>query len=226
MERKSFRRTKTPLWVNSPCQRLCHRLCEAGRFSYGEPPRPLPVWWNFTPPTKQQCGEILGDLEPVYLLFSITSGLIHPDRCCDTNMYVAFLCSRSFFLRCITVDPSPCGNFIQPRTQQRGETLWDLEPVDDLLPITNEFTLSETATQTRGTIHTQPRIYIYWYMYVGPCTWQSIRVQELCESWCGRPGLSVLTSLMVCVDVKQYWTMLTLWSQLVPNMSNDIRRGH
>ena len=30
------------------------------------------------------------------------------------------------------------------------------------------------------------------------------RVQGLCESRGGRPGLSVLTSLMVSVDVKQY----------------------
>ena len=30
------------------------------------------------------------------------------------------------------------------------------------------------------------------------------RVQELCESRGGRPGLSVLTSLLVSVDVKQY----------------------
>ena len=30
------------------------------------------------------------------------------------------------------------------------------------------------------------------------------RVQELCESRSGRPGLSVLMSLMVSVDVKQY----------------------
>ena len=50
-------------------------------------------------------------------------------------------------------------------------------------------------------------------------------VQELCESRGGRPGLSVLTSLLVSVDVKLYWTMLRHWSQLVPNMSTDIR-GH
>ena len=50
-------------------------------------------------------------------------------------------------------------------------------------------------------------------------------VQELCESRGGRPGLSALTSLLVSVDVKQYRTMLTHWSQLVPNMSTDIR-GH
>ena len=31
-----------------------------------------------------------------------------------------------------------------------------------------------------------------------------IIVQELCESRGGRPGLSVLTSLLVPVDVKQY----------------------
>ena len=42
-----------------------------------------------------------------------------------------------------------------------------------------------------------------------------IRVQELCvESRGGlRPGLSVrMSRLMVSVDVKQYWTMLTHWS--------------
>ena len=32
----------------------------------------------------------------------------------------------------------------------------------------------------------------------------TIRVQELCESRGGRPGLSYLTSLMVSVDVKQH----------------------
>ena len=42
--------------------------------------------------------------------------------------------------------------------------------------------------------------------------------QELCESRGGRPGLSVITSLLVSVDVKLYWTMLTHWSQLVPNI--------
>ena len=52
---------------------------------------------------------------------------------------------------------------------------------------------------------------------------QKVIVQELCESRGGRPGLSVLTSLLVSVDVKQYRTMLTHWSQLVPNMSADIR---
>ena len=47
--------------------------------------------------------------------------------------------------------------------------------------------------------------------------------QELCESRGGRPGLPVLMSLTVSVDVKQPWTMLTHWSKFVPNMSTDIR---
>ena len=47
-------------------------------------------------------------------------------------------------------------------------------------------------------------------------------VQELCESRGGRPGLSVLTNLLVSVDVKIYCTVLRHWSQLVPNMSTDI----
>ena len=51
------------------------------------------------------------------------------------------------------------------------------------------------------------------------------RVQELCENRGGRPGLSVLMSLTVSVDVKQHCTMLRHWSQFVPNMSTDIR-GH
>ena len=47
-------------------------------------------------------------------------------------------------------------------------------------------------------------------------------VQELCESRGGRPGLSVLTHLLVSMDVKIYCTVLRHWSQLVPNMSHDI----
>ena len=54
---------------------------------------------------------------------------------------------------------------------------------------------------------------------------RSVRVQEMCESRGGRPGLSALTSLMVSVDVKLYCTMLTDWSQLVPSMSTDVP-GH
>ena len=41
-----------------------------------------------------------------------------------------------------------------------------------------------------------------------------IIVQELCDSWGGCPGLSVLTSLLVSVDVKLYWTVLRHWFSL------------
>ena len=54
----------------------------------------------------------------------------------------------------------------------------------------------------------------FWY--------QTFIVQELCESRGGRPGLSVLTSLMISVDVKQCWTMFMHWSQFVPDMLTDI----
>ena len=40
------------------------------------------------------------------------------------------------------------------------------------------------------------------YIYIGPRTHDTSMVQELCESRGGRPGLSVLTSLLVSVDVK------------------------
>ena len=57
------------------------------------------------------------------------------------------------------------------------------------------------------------------YSGLPPCV---VIVQELCESWGGHPGLAVLTSLLVSVDIKLYWTMLRHWSQLVPSMSTDI----
>ena len=40
--------------------------------------------------------------------------------------------------------------------------------------------------------------------YIGPWSALWVRVQELCESRGGRPGLPVLTNLMVSVDVKLY----------------------
>ena len=57
--------------------------------------------------------------------------------------YVVFLWNRSFFLRWITADPSPWGNFTPPTKYECGETLGDLEPVYDLCPITGEFALPE-----------------------------------------------------------------------------------
>ena len=45
--------------------------------------------------------------------------------------------------------------------------------------------------------------YYYYYNNIYICHWRDI-VQELCESRGGRPGLSILTSLLVSVDVKLY----------------------
>ena len=42
------------------------------------------------------------------------------------------------------------------------------------------------------------------YIYTCTCTVNNFIVQVLCESRGGRPGLSVLTSLPVSVDVKLY----------------------
>ena len=71
-----------------------------------------------------------------------------------------------------------------------------------------------------------PQIFVCMHAHnIYTCANAHIIVKELCESQDGRPGLSILTSLLVSVDVKLYWTMLRHWSQLVPNMSADIR-GH
>ena len=66
------------------------------------------------------------------------------------------------------------------------------------------------------------RLLQLWTLYKVVLHRDTSIVQELCESRGGRPGLSVLTSLLVSVDVKNYGTVLRHWSQLVPNMSNDI----
>ena len=62
----------------------------------------------------------------------------------------------------------------------------------------------------------------FTFLHNTKVSWISGRdiVQELCESRGGRPELSVLTSLL---DVMIYCTVLRHWSQLVPNMSTDIR---
>ena len=57
-------------WIDSPCQRLWHKnACGVSlwrsfflRWITADPS----LWGNFTPPRKQQCGETLGELEPVY----------------------------------------------------------------------------------------------------------------------------------------------------------------
>ena len=76
---------------------------------------------------------------------------------------------------------------------------------------------SNIMPQAGGYLHAVKLHYINRH-----CQQSKIIVQELCESRGGRPGLSVLTSLLVSVDVKIYCTVLRHWSQLVPNMSHDI----
>ena len=79
------------------------------------------------------------------------------------------------------------------------------------------FCYSQPPDSSTQTFHVEPTAFSVF----GYSAWNVI-VQELCESRGGRPGLSVLTSLLVSVDVKLHWTMLRHWSQLVPNMSTDI----
>ena len=67
------------LRVNSPCLRLWHRhvatpFWNRSFFLRWITADPSP-WGKFTPPTKQECGETPGDLEPVYDLFMVTCGL-------------------------------------------------------------------------------------------------------------------------------------------------------
>ena len=57
----------------------------------------------------------------------------------------------------------------------------------------------------KETFPTHPPVYFFSDSGLGRGTlYTSFRVQELCESRGGRPGLSVLTSLLVPVDVKLY----------------------
>ena len=75
------------------------------------------------------------------------------------------------------------------------------------------------TTEINHEISIPPTGSAHWPPLLVKTTTNSLIVQELWESRGGRPGWSVLTSFLVSVDVKIYWTMLTHWSQLVPNMS-------
>ena len=52
-----------------------------------------------------------------------------PDQWLWWHRHVVFCWSRSFFLRWITADPSPRGNFTPPTKHECGETMGDLEPM-------------------------------------------------------------------------------------------------
>ena len=54
---------------------------------------------------------------------------------------------------------------------------------------------------------------LYVYIYMGPWTDFDFRVQEMCESRGGRPGLPSLIILTVSVDVKQHFNNFDLGAQ-------------
>ena len=61
-----------------------------------------------------------------------------------------------------------------------------------------------TATQSRPSSEEQ-RLISYGLDFIVPSTtWENQNSGAVCESRGGRPGLSVLTSLLVSVDVKLY----------------------
>ena len=65
----------------------------------------------------------------------------------------------------------------------------------------------ESKTTRKGGILGFTPAYLFYLILTSSCFGQISRqiiVQELCDSRGGRPGLSVLTSLLVSVDVKLY----------------------
>ena len=65
----------------------------------------------------------------------------------------------------------------------------------------------ESKTTRKGGILGFTPAYLFYLILTSNCFGQISRqiiVQELCDSRGGRPGLSVLTSLLVSVDVKLY----------------------
>ena len=92
--------------------------CKVGGFSYSESPRTPPLEGTSLHRRNKSVERPWGILS----LFTTCSDYewIHLSRGCDTDiyiyMYVASLWSRSFFLRWITADPSPLGNFTPPMT--------------------------------------------------------------------------------------------------------------
>ena len=126
-----------------------------------------------------------------------------------------------------TDSPIPLSGHMKIQPRQQMDT-WKYSP-------DSRWTHENTAQTADGHMKIQPRQQMWqskwqgnwkghlaWYTTCLPTPQMGHIVQELCESRGGRPGLSVLTSLLVSVDVKLYWTMLQHWSQLVPNMSTDI----
>ena len=57
----------------------------------------------------------------------------------------------------------------------------------------------------------------------GLCGWKARSSGAVWKNWGGRHGLSILTSLLVSVDIKLYWTMLSL-SLICQPASGDIKQ--
>ena len=111
-------KTHFRLRVNSPCLRPWHSflvsLWSRSFFLRWITADPSP-WGKFTPPAKQQCGETLGDLEPVYDLLLITSEftfqrLWHRQAC-------GVFAKRVVFLTVNHRGPLPLKNFTPPMKQ-------------------------------------------------------------------------------------------------------------
>ena len=67
--------------------------------------------------------------------------------------------------------------------------------------------LGPVFAESCGYLERNRNIHMYWNCTsatLAPATCFQFSVQELCESRGGRPGLPVLTSIMVSVDVKQH----------------------
>ena len=91
-------------------------LCEAGRFSYGESPRTPPLEGTSLHRRHNSVERPWGSwacLRPVS-----DYDWIHPSGGCSDRHIIMSSWSRSFFLRWITADPSPWGNFTPPTKQQ------------------------------------------------------------------------------------------------------------
>ena len=74
-----------------------------------------------------------------------------------------------------------------------------------------EDTAVRTCEDRRNTFSSATSVPLHFYWLLNPCLnirlfagWGGLMVEELCESRGGRPGLSVLTSLVFSEDVKQH----------------------
>ena len=158
---------------------------------------PLPLReLHFTDETGvwRDLGEFWACLRPVS-----NNEWISPAGGCDTDMYVTALRSRSFFLRWITADPSPWGNFTPPTKQECGETLRDLESVYDLFPITSEFlSLITTCFQWRVS---WPCLRLWrrhvWGSFVDQGSWR--------RSWCFRWNIAEPSRLGNLTGKTWFW---------------------